>query len=618
MRLELFSVTSRISALARAGRISCARRLFDQMPQRDSVSWNAMISGYAQLGLHQEALFLFRSMRSAGAWPDHFTLTATLAACAGSNDLVYGTKVHALVILLGFQSYLPVNNSLIDMYGKCLCPNSASKVFEAMSFTNEITWCSLLFAHVNCGNFGAANDLFVLLPERVQIAWNIMIAGCGRWGDVESCFGLFKDMQVSGSEPDQWTLSSLMNACSESLEHFHGRMVHAYIIKSGWGIAVESKNSILSFYSKLCCVEDVMKLLKSFGTLTLVSSNVIIDAHMKIGDTDKAFLEFQRIPEKNIVSWTSMITGYARNGHGEQALSFFVDMIKNCHKPDDLAFGAVLHACSILAVLGQGEMIHGCIICSGFLGKAYVGNGLVNMYAKCGHIEASSHAFYDIASKDVVSWNAMLFGFGLHGQAKEALQLFKEMVASGTKPDKVTFIGMLMTCSHSGLLEKGGKLFNSMDLEYGVAHEMDHVACMIDMLGRGGYLAEARELTEETRGTTTMWDALLGACSAHVDMEIGTYSGEGLKKRDPHNEMSYVVLSNLYCASGKWKEAETVRRVMNSQGVRKTPGCSWIEVRNVVTAFVAGNNPHPLMEDLREMLRFLDFETRSSRISVSD
>ncbi|XP_010024523.2 pentatricopeptide repeat-containing protein At2g36980, mitochondrial [Eucalyptus grandis] len=618
MRSELFSVTSRISALARSGRISCARKLFDRMPQRDSVSWNAMISGYAHLGLHQEALFLFRSMRFACARPDHFTLTATLAACAGSNDLVYGTKVHALVILLGFPSYSPVNNSLIDMYGKCSCPNSASKVFEEMSIRNEITWCSLLFAHVNCGNFSVANNLFVLLPEQVQIAWNIMIAGCGRWGDVELCFGLFKDMQVSGCQPDQWTLSSLMNTCSESSNYFHGHMVHAYIMKSGWGIAVESKNSILSFYSKLCCLEDVMKLLESFGTLTVVSLNVIIDAHMKIGDTNKAFLEFQRAPEKNIVSWTSMITGYARNGHGEQALFFFVDMIRNGHKPDDLAFGAVLHACSISAMLGHGEMIHGCIISSGFPANAYVGNGLVNMYAKCGHIEASSRAFNDIAKKDIVSWNAMLFGFGLHGRAKEALQLFEEMVASGAKPDKVTFIGMLMTCSHSGLLEKGGKLFKLMNLEYGIAHEMDHVACMIDMLGRGGYLAEARKLTEETRGATTMWDALLGACSAHVDTEIGTYSGEGLKVMDPQNEMSYVVLSNLYCASGKWKEAEMVRQAMSSQGVRKTPGCSWIEVRNAVTAFVAGNNSHPLMEDLHEVLCFLDFETRSSRILISD
>ncbi|KAF7846902.1 hypothetical protein BT93_L3606 [Corymbia citriodora subsp. variegata] len=138
------------------------------------------------------------------------------------------------------------------------------------------------------------------------------------------------------------------------------------------------------------------------------------------------------------------------------------------------------------------------------------------------------------------------------------------------------------------------------------------------MLGRGGYLAEARELTKETQGTTAMWDALLGACSAHVDVEIGTYSGEGLKMMDPQNEMSYVILSNLYCANGKWKEAETVRQAMNSQGVRKTPGCSWIEVRNMVTAFIAGNNSHPLMEDLCQMLRFLDFETKSSRILVSD
>ncbi|KAK9289038.1 hypothetical protein L1049_017509 [Liquidambar formosana] len=334
-----------------------------------------------------------------------------------------------------------------------------------------------------------------------------------------------------------------------------------------------------------------------------------------MGDTHQAFLAFQRAPEKNVISWTSMITGYARNGHGEQAFSFFVDMISYRLKPDDFTFGAVFHACSILVMLGQGRMVHACAIHYGFHAYVYVANGLVNMYAKCGDIEGSSRAFDDICSKDLISWNAMLFGYGLHGHASQALRLYEEMVASGIKPDKVTFIGLLMTCSHSGLIEKGRVIFESMWSGYGLPHEWDHVACMVDMLGRGGYLAEARELANNYSGTvsgkTSSSEALLGACFAHGDVRTGMFLGEDLKILDPQKDMNYVLLSNLYCACGQWKEAEMVRMAMADQRVKKKPGYSWIEVGNKMAAFVAGDHSNPYMDELCKILYFLEFEMRS-------
>ncbi|OWM83468.1 hypothetical protein CDL15_Pgr012949 [Punica granatum] len=546
------------------------------MPHRDSVAWNAMITAYSQLGFRQESLFLFGRMRIAGAQPDHFTLTASLTACAGSSELLYGAKVHALVYVLGYQCHTAVNNSLIDMYGKCLSPTSADKVFEEMGVRNEVSWCSLLFAHVNCSQIDAANEVFNAMPERVTVAWNIMIAGCARHGEVQSCLRLFKEMRASSCEPDQWTLSSLMNSCSESLELQYGFVVHACIIKSGWELAAESKNSILTFYAKLCCQDDAVKMVESFEMLTPVTWNAIIDAYMKSGDTEKALLAFQRVPEKNIISWTTIISGLARYGQGEQALIYFVDMLRNSIRPDDLSLGAVLHACSCLAALGHGKMIHGCVITYGFQACVYVGNGLINMYAKCGDITGSGHAFDEISGKDLVSWNAMLFGLGMHSRANEAFELLEEMVACGAKPDRVTFIGLLMTCSHLGLLEKGQALFKLMETKYGLGREIDHLSCMIDMLGRGGHLLEAKELVKENPGTSTL-EALLGVCAAHEEAEIGIISGESLKNLEPMKEMGYVMLSNLYCASGKWKEAEMVRKAMAVNGVKKEPGCSWVE-----------------------------------------
>ncbi|KAA8548528.1 hypothetical protein F0562_000205 [Nyssa sinensis] len=511
------------------------------------------LSSYAQLGLYQEALSLFHHMRITNTKPDHFSFTATLSASAGASELRCGQKIHALIVGFGYNSSLPVNNSLIDMYGKCLSPSSANRVFEEMGMRNEVSWCSLLFAYTNAGFFGFAREVFDAMPKRVDVAWNSMIASYARNGDIEVCLDLFKKMIESSCGPDQWTFSALMNACAESQEYRCGCMVHAFIVESGWSSAVEANNSILTFYAKLSCQDGVVKVFESIETLTQVSWNAIIDAHMKIGDTREAFLAFQRAPEKTLVSWTSMIAGYARNGHGDEAISLFVDMMRN-------------------------------------------GSPTRQFY------KVLTGAFNDILDKDLISWNTMLFALGLHGWASQALRLFEEMVASGIRPDEVTFIGLLMTCSHSGLLEKGQILFKSMTSLYGLPPKMDHVACMVDMLGRGGYLEEAKELANEHSGTygekISSCEALFGACSAHGEVEMGAKLAGYLKISEPQNEMSFVLLSNLYCTSGKWKEAEVVRKSMVDQGVKKMPGCSWIQVRNKVTTFVAGRHSFPHMEEL--------------------
>ncbi|KAJ6323466.1 hypothetical protein OIU76_010886 [Salix suchowensis] len=207
----------------------------------------------------------------------------------------------------------------------------------------------------------------------------------------------------------------------------------------------------------------------------------------------------------------------------------------------------------------------------------------------------------------------MLFAFGLHGKATQALQLYEDMVASGIKPDKVTFIGLFLTCSHSGLIDKGREFFESMKLVHRLSFNMDHVACMVDMLGRGGYLSEAKDLVikhSKTGDVTSSCEPLLGACSTHSEVETGTNVGATLIDLEPRKETSYyVLLSNLYCTRGRWKEAEMVRKAMVDEGLKKIPGCSWIEVGNKVTAFLAGQS-QPCMEELYTTLHFLELEMR--------
>ncbi|KAH6769796.1 Tetratricopeptide repeat superfamily protein [Perilla frutescens var. hirtella] len=614
MRSSLVQITSKITALAKSGSISRARELFDELPHRDTIAWNAMVSGYLHLGFYHEALSLFSFMRSSNVNPDHFTFTSVLSTCAALKDIKFGQRLHALAVVSGGSLFLPVNNALIDMYGKCHRAREANKVFEEMGMRNEVSWCSLLFAYVNVGLLDVSGSVFHDMPRRVIIAWNTMIAGYAKWGEVEWCLSLFKKMLEECFNPDQWTLSAVLNSCGEMSEPCYGRMLHGFIIKSGWSSAVEVNNSVLSFYTNFGEEHEVLRAVEAVGMYNDVSWNAIIDAYMKIGDVEEANLVFQRMPEKNLISWTSMISGYMRNGRGEAALSFFVDLMKSHVRPDDIALGAILHACSNLATLGHGRMVHGCVIQYGFHANIYVGNGLVNMYGKCGDICSSYRAFTDISVKDLISWNTMLFAFGLHGHSSRVLRILEEMVASGMKPDKVTFIGLLMTCNHLGLIDEGLIFFESMTSHYGLSPEIDHVACVVDMLGRAGQLERAKELANKYAEASDVkvgsLEALFGSYSSQGYLKMGAEIAERLQILKPSDEMSYVVLSNLYSASGQWKRAESLRKAMAGRGIKKMPGCSWVEVRNRVAAFVAGSNSSPYMEDVHQMLCILRSDMR--------
>ncbi|CAN6469221.1 unnamed protein product [Victoria cruziana] len=605
--------TSRIVMLARSGMIHNARLLFDRMPQRDLVSCNAMLSAYSQNGYHGEALSFFMDMRVAGLRCDPYTFTAAVSACANAGELNHGKKLHGLIISLGFDSCLPVCNSLIDMYGKLLHPFCSLTLFGHMKELNYVSWCSLLSSYMQSGLLEHANSVFNKMPERTIVAWNTMIAGYACHGDVSSCFNLFKEMRRAGKSPELPTFLSLMSVCCDVGHGSHGLMCHSCIAKSGLDTVVEVINSLLKFYAKLDRLEEATKIFKCLDHRTQVSWNVMIDAYMRHENVDEAFTLFQLAPERNIISWTTMIVGCTRNGYSELSLDLFVKMRANQLQPDDFTFVAVLHACASLALLGCGKILHACIVRMGFCSSIYVTNGLINMYAKCGDLLEAHKMFDATKNKDKVSWNAMICGLGQHGKAEEVLRLFKAMVKSNVRPDKVTFIGMLIAFRHSGLFEQAWLHFESMVHNYGITPDADHIACMIDILGRAGFLKEACSLVKDSYNTEIdVSGSLLGSCLLHGDIDLARRIAGNLLLLEPKEEVGYIMLSNLYCGLGQWLEAQGVRKNMVKQGVRKIPGCSWIEVKNNVVAFAAGDSSHPKINVIRKILHSLASQMRST------
>jgi pentatricopeptide repeat protein len=327
----------------------------------------------------------------------------------------------------------------------------------------------------------------------------------------------------------------------------------------------------------------------------LISWNTMMAGYFQHGRLMDAHCLFHGMPEKDVVSWTGMIAGYTQNGHSEEALKLFLKMKQQGINPNRSTFASVLSACASIAALEQGKQIHDHILKTEYSSDVVVGNALVTMYSKCGRINVAYQVFGQMTEQDVVSWTAIITGFAQHGSGKKALELFDRMQQVGIKPNHVTFVGVLTACSHSCLLDEGWQHFYSMTRDYGITPGVDHYACMVDLLGRMGLMTEAEDFIKNMplQPDPVVWKALLGACAVHRNLEVGERVAKELFKLEPQNSAAYVLLSNIYATTGRWDDVTKVRFMMKNIGVQKEAGCSWIEIKNKVHAFIVGDRSHP-------------------------
>jgi pentatricopeptide repeat protein len=309
----------------------------------------------------------------------------------------------------------------------------------------------------------------------------------------------------------------------------------------------------------------------------------------------------------DVVSWTTMIAGYAQNGHANDAVKLFRQMLLVDMKLDPVTITSVLPAVACLAALQQGKEIHGYTIRRGILANVFVGSALIDMYAKCGNIDIAHKVFYQLPERNVVSWTAMIVAYGMHGLCDDALICFSQMQQAGMKPNHITFIGVLSACSHAGLVDKGWQYFDCMTKDYCIKPQIDHYACMIDLLGRAGYLDEALHFLNRMplEPGPVVWGSILGACRIYRNVKLGKLASEHLFDLEPNNPGNYVLMSNIYTESGRWDDAVQVRAMMKDRGLKKMPGCSWIEVNNNVHTFLAGDISHPESEKIYATLESL-------------
>eukprot|EP01018_Ginkgo_biloba_P008626 Gb_28769 [translate_table: standard] len=637
--------TKLVTMYAKCGSLMDARRALAEMPERNVVSWTAMITAYSKNGHGEEALALFYQMQRTGIQPNQFTFASALPACANMADLEHGKEVHGSIIRCGFQADIFVGNALVDMYAKCRSIVDARQVFDEMPHQDMVSGNAMIAGYAQNENVDEALNLFQKMPERNVVTWTAMIAGCARHGRVNEALNLFqkmpernavswaamiagfaqngysdearklyREMQLKGVKPNSDTFASVLPAYANLADLRAGKEVHEDIIRSGCVSDVFVGSALVDMYAKCGSLEDAQQVFEKMPRRDVVSWTTMIAGYAQNGHVDEAVNFFQKMPERNLVSWNAMIAGFVQNGHFDEAFKLFRHMQLTAMKPNLDTFASVLPACANLAALHEGKEVHVCIITSGYQIDVFVGSALVDMYAKCGSIEDARKMFDNMLARDVVSWTAMIVGYAMHGYGKEAIKVFEQMQHSGTKPDHITFVGVLSACCHAGLVDDGWQYFECMRQNYHITPAVEHYCCMIDLLGRAGCLDEALDFVNKMpiKPDAAVWGSLLGACRNHTNIKLGQHVAECLFEADPKNAAHYVLLSNIYAAAGRWDDAEMVRKMMRDRRIKKLPGCSWIEVNYKVHTFFIGDRSHPETHNIYAMLKRLSGQMKEA------
>ncbi|XP_077244915.1 pentatricopeptide (PPR) repeat-containing protein [Tasmannia lanceolata] len=623
-----------ITAYAASGRIYEAQQLFDEMPERNVVSWTSTLCGFARAGRIDDAKRLFDVMpeRNVVSW------NSMIVGLVRNGDLEEARKLFDKMPVRNQVSW----NVMISGYAENSRMDEARVLFNAMfGDSNVVTWTSLVAGYCRVGDVEEAYKLFVKMPVRNVVSWTAMIGGFVWNGFYEEALLLFLEMEETEEvKPNEETFISLFYACSGLDFSYLGKQLHAQLILNGLGwddgdrkllkslihmyarfgimdtaeylfnknlknYEVASLNCMINGYVRSGQLEQARHLFDTVPIRDGVSWTSIINGYLNAGNVEEAFLLFDLMPRRDPISWTAMISGLVHNELFTEAIDMFSKMRFAGIGPLESTYSTLFGAVGAMAYLDLGKQIHGLLSKTKVKFDTILDNSLVSMYAKCGEIDDAHHIFSEMKTRDVISWNSMIVGFSHHGLADKALKLFETMLNSGTKPNSVTFLGILFACSHAGMIDRGWELFNSMTRDHSIRHNEEHYICMIDLLGRAGKVAEAEEFIQTLpfEPGLAIWGALLGVCSlGDTNVAIGKRVAQRVLMIDPLNTPAHVLLCNMYAASDQHREEKMLRKEMGLKGVRKFPGCSWVLLNGRVHVFLSGDRSHPQSDEIMALM----------------
>jgi pentatricopeptide repeat protein len=483
--------TALVGMYSRCGSMGMAEQAFlELLPRPNLVSWNVLISGYANQGPSKKALDLFAEMKARGCSPDAITFSCLLKACADLQDAEKGSELHDAIVDRGLLSSAedPVlGTALVDMYAKCGAMAKAERAFDE-------------------------------LLARNAASWNAIISGYLRCGESEEALHRFLQMQREGFDPDGITLTSVLKACGSTWAIETGKQIHDDIVRRGF------------------LEQDFM-----LGT-------ALVDMYAKCGMLDRAEEVFNKLAARDVVSWNALISGYAHQGKAEEAFACFQQMRSEGILADAITFISVLMACGSKGAIHKGSHIHQEIVIKELLGKdTLLDNALLDMYSTSGSLMEAEQALDRLHVRDIVSWNVLIAGYAQQALGEEAMNCFGRLRIEGLLPDAVTLVSLLTACSHSGLVDEGEVYFMEMTEIYGITPIADHYACMVDLYGRAGNFEKVMVIIIKMpfSETPALWDILLGACRKWGNGKLGRLAFEQAVELDDLHVSRYIVMAHI-------------------------------------------------------------------------
>ncbi|XP_019459361.1 PREDICTED: pentatricopeptide repeat-containing protein At2g46050, mitochondrial-like [Lupinus angustifolius] len=528
-----------------------AKKLFEKLPGRNVVSWNIVIRGIVGCGDEngtnsQLGFYYFRRMLLEKVVPDDTTFNALFCVCAMFHDINMGVQLHCLTVKLGFDLDCFVRNALIGLYGKCGSVEEAKRVF---------------------------ND--VLCKDLVL--WNVMISCYALNCLPEDAFRTFNSMRFDGVNGDEFTFSSLLSIC-DTLEYYDfGKQAHSLALRQSLDSHVSVASALINMYAK---------------------NENIVDAHNV----------FRKTAIQNVVAWNTIIVGCGNHGDGNDVMKLLREMLREGFFPDEVTISSTLSSCAHACAITETLQAHALAVKLSFQEFLSVSNSLITAYSKCGSIASALICFKLISEPDVITWTSLINAYAFNGLAKEAIEMFEKMLSSGKMPDRISFLGVLSACAHSGLVTMGLHYFKLMTIFYRIVPDSEHYTCLVDLLGRYGLIDEAFEFLSSMpmEAEPNTLGAFIGSCKLHANIGLAKCAAEKLFIKEPEKIVNYAVMSNIYASHKNWYDVERVRKMIGDKRDAKVPGFSWIEIANEVYSYVSGDkNSHPKALEMYATLKML-------------
>ncbi|GAB4842115.1 hypothetical protein Ancab_012073 [Ancistrocladus abbreviatus] len=506
--VDPFVETKLVGMYAKCGSLADARKVFDEMSERNLFAWSAMIGALSRKQRWSEVMDMFGMMMMEGTLPDDLLLPKILQACGNSGDYEMGRMMHSLVVRLGMSFCDLVGNALLSVYVKCASLSLARKFFEKMDGRDRVSWNTIILGYCQKGQHEEAHRLFDMMREEgVEpglVTWNILIASYSQSGNCDAAVELMKKMKSIGVNPDVFTWTSMISGFAKNNRIIQALDLFREILFVGIEPSAVTITSAVSACASLKAMENGIELHSLAIRMGLADDvlvgNSLIDMYSKCGDLEAAQQVFDAILEKDVYTWNSMIGGYCRGGYCGKAHDLFSKMWDSDVQPSVVTWNAMI--------------------------SGYIQNGdedqAMDLFQQMGK--------GGIVKPDTSSWNSLISGYLQNGEKNKALGIFRQMQSCGIRPNLVTVLTILPACANL-LAANKVKEMHACVLHGNLESDIPIANSLIDTYAKSGNILYSRAVFDSMLSKDIIsWNALIAGYASLGSSADALYAFDHMKR----------------------------------------------------------------------------------------